>query len=444
MNIGRTLKHVLSRCFTFTSSVFLSTYYKLCWFSPRLWLGRKNNYFTDVKPWIDRFTLVLFRIDMLHLLLRGKNHPRLRATWQRRIGENAVFPKEPQVKALDSFDFNSEPIEQLHKKYIDRPRPVVLKNFVPAELLQEHWEFDSFMQTYGEFETMLTCPVYDGYIGKLKEIYYPGVYVHNNESLINHHPELLEQAGLSKIRSKLLHPRLFYAYSQLFVGAHKTTGTAFHSAPAFNIFIMLHGKKKWTFYDPEYTPLLAPHRPGRKYVYFITSIHPRYGVSPVHRRMAELKDNCNDAAIAEEFGLQQELDEGFIDALSRCPKLEVTLEPGDVLINCPFWWHEIENMTSTSIAMATRWFYSLVNAKQATCPIMAASILGNYSTNMQLNRSGVKNLLRLQTFNYRGKRVKSFTEVQDEYAMTLDRNAALGTDINLVHDYYAKVSGKTA
>ena len=41
--------------------------------------------------------------------------------------------------------------------------------------------------------------------------------------------------------------------------------------------------------------------------------------------------------------------------MMSCPRVEVVLEPGDVLINPPWWWHEIENVSETTVAVATRW-----------------------------------------------------------------------------------------
>eukprot|EP01034_Spumella_vulgaris_P024958 gene24958-31359_t len=38
------------------------------------------------------------------------------------------------------------------------------------------------------------------------------------------------------------------------------------------------------------------------------------------------------------------------------PKMTVVLEPGDVLMNPPWNWHMVENLDSSSIGVATRWF----------------------------------------------------------------------------------------
>ena len=40
---------------------------------------------------------------------------------------------------------------------------------------------------------------------------------------------------------------------------------------------------------------------------------------------------------------------------SAIPKLRTRLKPGDVLVNPPWWWHAVKNVTPTTIAVATRW-----------------------------------------------------------------------------------------
>ena len=37
------------------------------------------------------------------------------------------------------------------------------------------------------------------------------------------------------------------------------------------------------------------------------------------------------------------------------PRYSAVLERGDVLLNSPWWWHCIENLSDSSVAVATRW-----------------------------------------------------------------------------------------
>ena len=38
-----------------------------------------------------------------------------------------------------------------------------------------------------------------------------------------------------------------------------------------------------------------------------------------------------------------------------CPHQEATLEPGDVLLIPPYYWHSVRNLDSRTLAVATRW-----------------------------------------------------------------------------------------
>ena len=42
-------------------------------------------------------------------------------------------------------------------------------------------------------------------------------------------------------------------------------------------------------------------------------------------------------------------------ASARCHVLETVLRPGDVVFVPGWWWHDIENLTDTSIGFASRW-----------------------------------------------------------------------------------------
>jgi hypothetical protein len=158
--------------------------------------------------------------------------------------------------------------------------------------------------------------------GRLGEIESPDLYLANCEILFHRHPELGRDIDIaflvgpsSPMRSTSM---------QLFLG-RKGTGTSFHCANIWNLFVMVSGSKRWTLIDPKYSYWMYPRiSPNMTYV---SSYHTSY----------------------------QHLDTEACPLMARCPRLEVLLEPGDVLINPPWWWHEIENVTPTTVAVATRW-----------------------------------------------------------------------------------------
>ena len=57
-----------------------------------------------------------------------------------------------------------------------------------------------------------------------------------------------------------------------------------------------------------------------------------------------VKHRANKRFLAHEYPLYNAI-----------PKLKIILEPGDLLINPPWWWHAINNKTDVTISVATRW-----------------------------------------------------------------------------------------
>ena len=108
----------------------------------------------------------------------------------------------------------------------------------------------------------------------------------------------------------------------LFIGGAGTE-TGLHSAVSANLFLQVHGTKRWTLYSPQWTPVFEP--PMDRAMYFVSAFDPE---RPDYERFPDARH------------LQ-----GY----------EVVLEPGDILWNPPFWWHKVSNPT-TSIGLGYRWF----------------------------------------------------------------------------------------
>lgn len=107
---------------------------------------------------------------------------------------------------------------------------------------------------------------------------------------------------------------------QLFMGG-PGTGTATHNAVSNNLFVQLHGVKRWVLYPPGHSPVLDPPRLGAPY--FFSRLDPQ----------ADAPD----------------------PRLARLDGYDVTLRPGDVLFNPSFWWHRVVHETA-SIGVGFRWF----------------------------------------------------------------------------------------
>lgn len=108
---------------------------------------------------------------------------------------------------------------------------------------------------------------------------------------------------------------------QLFVGG-AGTATALHTGISSNLFVQVHGRKRWRIFAPHWTHAFKP--PMRRSLYFESSYNPYH-------------------PDLERFPLTRGL-QGY----------DVTLEAGDVLFNPPFWWHYVDNPT-VSVGVGVRW-----------------------------------------------------------------------------------------
>jgi len=130
--------------------------------------------------------------------------------------------------------------------------------------------------------------------------------------------DMLDVPWLSAHRGPLSPPGNLH----LFIGG-AGTDTGLHSAVPANLFVQVHGRKRWVIYPPSASPAFRP--PMERAMYFASRFDP-------------------DAPDADAF-----------PEASALPAYEVELGPGDVLYNPPFWWHKVSNPT-VSIGVGFRWF----------------------------------------------------------------------------------------
>jgi hypothetical protein len=104
-------------------------------------------------------------------------------------------------------------------------------------------------------------------------------------------------------------PPLFH---QMFLG-WRHQGTTVHCAIGINLFHQIAGRKKWYFMAPSQTPWVWPKIYSNGY--------------SATSRTIQANESRRGAA--------------WFDRLER---YSVTLEPGDLLINPPWWWHCVENV----------------------------------------------------------------------------------------------------
>lgn len=154
------------------------------------------------------------------------------------------------------------------------------------------------------------------------------LYLNNATEVFAARPELVHDLALHRIRDTLTDPRSTWdelVTTNLFVGARHVF-SAVHAAPGGNFFLNLVGRKKWTFVDPRYSAHLHA-LPGRPFQY--------------------LKSALGGSRAQQELGHDRH-------PLQDLPRFEVVLEPGDLLYNAPWWWHEVDNLDDFTVGCAVR------------------------------------------------------------------------------------------
>jgi hypothetical protein len=138
------------------------------------------------------------------------------------------------------------------------------------------------------------------------------------------HPQIVQDLDLEKLHAILGPNGLKKRFDALnmFIGT-RGTRSRIHCAFAGNFFVNVVGRKRWRLLPPHFKHFLLPIA-SRPFIYAITYFDPL----------------ANDA----ERG----------DFVKRLPFFEVVLEPGDLLYNGPWWWHQVENLEPLNIGCAVR------------------------------------------------------------------------------------------
>ena len=145
----------------------------------------------------------------------------------------------------------------------------------------------------------------------------------NLTNIFNDHPDLEAQLDLDKYAA--LSGSRRHIGTHFFLGGSKT-GVPWHCASNLNLFFNIYGKKHWHFAHPQHS----------FWMYGLVHKSGSYADSPV--------DHTKPAKDQPKFPLY-----------ANVPVYQAVLSPGDVLLNPPWWWHAITNVTSSIIACATRW-----------------------------------------------------------------------------------------
>jgi hypothetical protein len=236
--------------------------------------------------------------------------------------------------AIDTIKPGEISAQEFVKKYVKAGIPVIIKGGAKHTYAYQNWTPQMFGDRFGDLQVnLLDRNTNELFAGTVKEIIDSKgttrqLYLQNCSDIFSSYPELSEELGYAKFREYIGGKSTRFGGAQLLLGVHPSTGTDAHCGNNTNLFFQIYGNKKWTFVHPDYLWLMYP---------MLNSFFTFCG--------SFLKKDYDEAYLNKYAPLQQ-----------YCPKYEAVLEPGDILLNPPWVWHDVNNLTDDTIAVATRWF----------------------------------------------------------------------------------------
>lgn len=238
------------------------------------------------------------------------------------------------LPSIDDADITPERFRALSH---NRQHPIVIRGFGRQFAAVRDWSAGHLAERLGDTEclAMKLAPSPQGPVSVipmriadfLDRMGRERLYVNNNTDLFASHPELAEDLELPSIADRLLGAGRLHELvtTQVFIGGTHVF-SRMHHAPAGNMFLQITGRKRWTLIDPAYTAHMLPV-PAQPFQY------------------------CMSGLLG--FRVQQENGKPA-GILANLPRYTVTLEPGDLLYNAPWWWHEVDNLDPFTVGCAIR------------------------------------------------------------------------------------------
>lgn len=298
----------------------------------------------------------LYRLTALDLLLsrdesvRAPRMARRQAVVERLWADAPFGQQDPcPVSELSADEADFARLFDLSAGY---RRPVVIRGFARDFPAVRGWTADhlaarigdkevtvvemdhaAFTRTHELKRTLHRMP-FDAFVGRMRT---EPLYLHNSSEFAED-ADLLGELGIDRINAGLCDPDSTWDQifaSNLFVGTDQVFSNL-HAAPGGNFFLQVAGRKTWTLVDPALSPYLLPLT-MRPFTYCLSNF-------------GSFRGQPDDSP------------------LWRLPRQQVTLEPGDLLYNAPWWWHEVINHGET-IGCAMR---------HVTAPFQRSPTLSNH------------------------------------------------------------------
>jgi hypothetical protein len=294
---------------------------------------------------------------------------------------------------IDQYDDLSP--EKFRQEYLSSARPMVFRGAAKNWPCTRKWSPEYFGDKYGDDQVILI----NDHIAtdeSVEETITLREIIDNLDSekakyarfvpILDNHPELFDDFDTSWLSQRIHKKGLVKLWgnkgkgtslrSHLFIG-RKNAKTDVHCALTNNFFVNVYGKKRWFLISPEYNPMIySPVNWGPGV--FGTEVSPLDRDDPKHPLWKHVK--------------------GYM----------VTLNPGDVLFNPPFWWHHVTNITD-SVAIGIRW-YDVVNAMTASS---TQNILSMLATNPSMISAALNAVEYGNTHQEKKRKDLRITKLQD-------------------------------
>ena len=383
------------------------------------WLGLRTFFATNVSDMgppvkldlgyanVVQMKLILFgRYALRRQTLFPRWFRRVEAAMLRRLRRSQVDPTR-LVTPLAELQASEIDAEHFYKEYVLKGRPVVIRGGASASAACKTWNIPFFRRHYGDAEVQILDPEGESeYRGPIREVLDSvgttrRLYIYGATNLMRDHKELVEDMGVLTFRDYMTRRPGGYAGSQLFLGVHERSGSGWHCATGSNLFFMVQGQKRWTFASADYTWLLYP----------LVNQTCQTLISPLCLLMGRRYDIDY---IRKHFPL-----------FEFCPRQEVTLEPGDVLFNPAWSWHNVENLTRESIAVSSRWIHPILvsHNRFVECCMLFSSYLNRRRFSAMLNRGfsisdeNVREIYKNPDYRSDFGRPGSFEQLRQQYGI---------------------------
>ena len=254
--------------------------------------------------------------------------------------ENRMIRKYVSKKELKSIDIPTIESNQLTSELFyelsnNFRNPVIIKGFLKDTKAVTEWDINYLEEIVGDFSVNILKKKDNIEVETIafndftKQMKTDNIYLNNNTTIFQYFPVLFND-----IQDKfyefinLVHSNLRNIYiANLFIGYNKKdkiTGSNMHAGGVGNFFCMIQGKKRWTLINPQYSCLLKG-------------------------RVSQKATHAQTLFDMPDTGLDT-----YPKMIKHLPRYDITLEPGDILWNAPWWWHRIENSEGLSIGIAIR------------------------------------------------------------------------------------------